>query len=223
VAVAAAVGIEEGLARLVRTLPADVSWVARRQAWAATVELWRRFPLTGAGLGAFRDAFPLVQPVHLDGTWWHAHNGPLEMLATTGVFGLLLLVMGFAPLFLRLLSVLARGRRSEDRAAGLAAIGALAAVAIHEFFDFGLTLPANALSLAVLVGAAASAHLASRTPVAPPISILRQREKVRENRRDRETQGEVPAGDDPTPVPPSGDAGRKRPGRGKRSSHRRRK
>jgi O-antigen ligase len=214
VAVAAAAGIEAGLARLVRTLPADVSWLARREAWAATVELWRRFPVTGAGLGAFRDAFPLVQPAHLDGTWWHAHSGPLEMLATTGVVGAVLLVVGLAPLFLRLLTVLARGRRSEDRAAGLAAIGALAAVAIHETFDFGLTLPANAFSLAVLVGAAASAHLASRTPVLPPLPPIRQRDPARED---------VAAGGalDLDQV----EAGRQRrgKGKGKRSTRRRRK
>ncbi len=211
VAVAAAAGIEEGLARLVRTLPADVSWLARREAWAATVELWRRFPVTGAGLGAFRDAFPLVQPAHLEGTWWHAHSGPLEMLATTGVVGAVLLGMGLAPLFLRLLTVLARGRRSEDRAAGLAAIGALAAVAIHETFDFGLTLPANAFSLAILVGAAASAHLASRAPILPPLLPVRKRDPARED---------VAAGDalDLDQV----EAGRKRhgKGKGKRPSHR---
>ncbi len=212
VAVAAAAGIEEGLARLVHTLPADVSWGARRQAWAATVELWRRFPLTGVGLGAFRDAFPLVQPASLTGTWWHAHSGPLEVLATTGVVGAILLAAGLAPLFLQLLTVLARGRRSEDRAAALAAVGALVSVAIHESFDFGLTLPANALSLAVLVGAAASARLGSRPPVAIPVTPLRKAHRAREDRS---------AGDalDLEEMQPGG----KRRGKGKRSSRHGRK
>jgi O-antigen ligase len=182
VAVAAAAGVEEGLARLVHSLPTDVSWGARRQAWAATVELWRRFPLTGVGLGAFRDAFPLVQPASLPGTWWHAHSGPLEVLATTGLAGAVLLGAGLAPLVLRLLTVLARGRRSEDRAAGLAAIGALASVAIHESFDFGLTLPANALTLAVFAGAAASARLGNRPPAPIPVTPLRKKERAREDR-----------------------------------------
>ncbi|HEV7518662.1 MAG TPA: O-antigen ligase family protein [Thermoanaerobaculia bacterium] len=212
VAVAAAAGIEEGLARLVHSLPADVSWGARRQAWAATVELWRRFPVTGVGLGAFRDAFPLVQPASLAGTWWHAHSGPLEVLATTGVAGAVLLAAGFAPLFLRLLTVLARGRRSEDRAAGLAAIGALVSVAIHESFDFGLTLPANALTLAVLAGAAASARLSSRPPVPIPVTPLRKQDRAREDRA---------AGDalDLEEMEPGG----KRRGKGKRPARRRRK
>jgi O-antigen ligase len=146
---------------MLATMPFDVSLAARRQAWAATLDLWRLFPIAGSGLGTFRDAFPLVQPATLDGTWWHAHSGPLELLATTGLAGLGLVAAGLAALVLRLVVVLRRGRRSEDRASGLAVLGALAAVGVHEWFDFGLTMPANALTLAVLAGAACSARLAS--------------------------------------------------------------
>jgi O-antigen ligase len=164
VAAALALGLQAGPARMLATMPFDVSLGARRQAWGATVALWRGFPATGTGLGTFRDAFPTVQPAGLDGTWWHAHSDPLELLATVGVIGAALAACGLAALVWRLAAVLRRGRRSEDRAAGLAALGALAAVAVHESFDFGLTIPANALTLAVLAGAAASARLASPLP-----------------------------------------------------------
>jgi O-antigen ligase len=167
IAAVLALGLQSGPARMLSTLPFDVSFGARRQAWAATLALWRSFPITGSGLGTFRDAFTLVQPAGLDGTWWHAHSGPLELLATTGLIGPLLVGAGLAALLLRLLAVLRGGRRSEDRAAGLAALGAIAAVAVHECFDFGLTMPANALTLAVLAGAAASARLASAAPPRP--------------------------------------------------------
>jgi O-antigen ligase len=161
IAAALALGLQAGPARMLATMPFDVSLGARRQAWSATLQLWRMFPLTGCGLGTFHDAFPLVQPASLEATWWHAHSGPLELLATTGVAGPLLMAAGLAALLARLLAVLRRGRRSEDRAAGLAALGALAAMAVHEWFDFGLTMPANALTLAILAGSAASARLAS--------------------------------------------------------------
>jgi hypothetical protein len=65
--------------------------------------------------------------------------------------------LGVAALVVRLLRVLRKGRRREDQAAALAALGALAAVGLHELADFGLTMPANALTLAVLCGAAAGA------------------------------------------------------------------
>ncbi|HEV3459727.1 MAG TPA: O-antigen ligase family protein [Thermoanaerobaculia bacterium] len=167
IAAALAMGLQAGPARMLATMPFDVSLGARRQAWSATWALWKSFPITGTGLGTFRDAFTLQQPAGLDGTWWHAHSGPLELLATAGLAGPLLLGAGLAALVVRLIAVLRRGRRSEDRAAGLAVLGALAAVGVHEWFDFGLTLPANALTLAILAGAASSARLGSAPP-APP-------------------------------------------------------
>ncbi len=159
IGVVAAIGLQAGLGRLLST-PVDLTWGARRTAWAATWALFRRFPWTGAGLGAFREAFPLVQPPNLPGAWRHAHNDPLELLATAGLLGAALALPGLLVVR-RLARVLRDGRRSEDRAAGLAALGALGAVAVHELLDFGLTLPANAFTLAVLVGAAASARVRS--------------------------------------------------------------
>jgi O-antigen ligase len=175
IAAALAMGLQAGPARMLATMPFDVSVGARRQAWSATVALWKSFPVTGTGLGTFRDAFTLEQPASLEGTWWHAHSGPLELLATTGLAGPLLLAAGLVVLVLRLIAVLRGGRRSEDRAAGLAALGALAAVGVHEWYDFGLTMPANALTLAVLAGAAASARIAgpgaTRGPAPGPAGV----------------------------------------------------
>ena len=59
------------------------------------------------------------------------------------------------------------GERSEDRGAALAALGALAAVAVHSCFDFGLTLPANSVTLAIIVGAALVAHRTADAKPAP--------------------------------------------------------
>jgi O-antigen ligase len=162
--VVAVVGLQEGLGRMLTTSPNEVSWVARRQAYGATLALWRRFPATGVGLGTFREAFPLVQPAALRGIWWHAHNDLLELAATTGLPGLALAAAGLWLLLRRLQAVLLDGSRSEDRAAALAALGAFTAVAVHELFDFGLTIPANAGALAVLLGAALGAKVRPPAP-----------------------------------------------------------
>jgi O-antigen ligase len=156
-AVVASIGRQEGFGRLMG-LSRNVGWSVRVDAWRATLGLIRRFPLFGTGLGSFREAFPLVQPADLAGTWRHAHNDPLELLATAGVVGLSAGLIALAALLLRLVRVLRHGRRSEDRAAALGALGALAAAGLHELVDFSLTLPANAFALAVLVGAAASSR-----------------------------------------------------------------
>lgn len=157
-AVVALIGRQEGFGRLLGLGGGGAGWSVRVEAWRATLDLVGRFPLLGTGLGTFREAFPLAQPADLAGTWRHAHNDPLELLATTGLVGLALALAGFAALLVRLAGVLRHGRRSEDRAAALGALGALAAAGLHELVDFSLTLPANAFAVAVLAGAAASAR-----------------------------------------------------------------
>ncbi len=159
----AAIGWREGLGRLLSTSAADVSWGARLHEYGAALELWRRFPATGSGLGTFRDAFPLVQPADLRGTWWHPHSDFLEVLVTAGVAGAALLAAGLWGLARRLATVLRAGGRSEDRAAGLAACGILVSLAVHESFDFGLSMPGNAVTLAVLLGAATAARTRERS------------------------------------------------------------
>ncbi len=158
----ALIGREEGFGRLLG-LGGGSGWTARVDAWRASIGLISRFPLFGTGLGSFREAFPLVQPADLAGTWRHAHNDPLELLVTVGWIGLALGVVGVVGLLRSLVAGLRDGKRSEDRAAALGALGALVAAGLHELVDFSLTLPANAFALAIVLGAAAAARL-SREP-----------------------------------------------------------
>jgi O-antigen ligase len=150
------VGLEAGLQRFLQAGMGG-GLMARLDAMAATFELWQRFPWLGSGLGSFREAFPLVQPADLYGSWWHAHNDFLELLATTGVVGFAVFASGLVALVRRLWQVLRRGERSEDRAAALAALGAIATVGAHELVDFGMTLPGNWVAMTVLCGMAAAA------------------------------------------------------------------
>ncbi len=158
VLLAVAFGARQEQARALSASAQDVSLHARLDAWQATLDLWRLFPATGAGLGAFADAFPLVQPATLGGYWTHAHNDALELLAVAGPVGLAAAAVAVFAVARGLGRRLrAEGQRSESRAAVLAGLGALAAAGVHEMFDFGLTLPANALTLAVICGAALAA------------------------------------------------------------------
>lgn len=158
----AVTAFDQGLSWMADREGLGLDWGSRVRVYRATVELWQRFPLTGSGLGTFHDAFPLVRPEEVRGSWHHAHNDYLELLATGGVVALLILVAGLLWVARRLLRVLARSRRSEDRAAALAALGVLAALAVQEAFDFGLVLPANAFAATVVAGAASGALLKGR-------------------------------------------------------------
>ncbi len=176
VGVVAAAGLQKGFGRLAETSVYEVTWNSRRQMYAAAWELWHRFPLLGSGLGSFRDAIPLTQPDDLPGTWWHAHSDWLELLATTGIVGAAIFLAGLAAVVIRLARGWASNRRSEDRAAVLAALGALVSLAIHESIDFGLTMPAVAVTLAALVGTAAVACGVEETVSAAPDAVSGPRE-----------------------------------------------
>lgn len=157
IGVVAAIGFQQGFGRLAATSAYEVTWNSRRQMYAATWDLWQSFPWLGAGLGAFRDAIPLTQPADLPGNWWHAHSDWLELLATAGLAGAVIFAAGLVPLLLRLARGWTAERPSEDRAAVLAALGALVSLSIHESIDFGLTMPATAVTLAALLGTASAA------------------------------------------------------------------
>ena len=92
--VVAAAGLQQGLGRLLSVSTFEVTWGGRAQAARAALDLWRRFPLLGTGLGTFQDAFPLVQPAGLIGTWSHLHSDWLELLLTSGVVGSVLVGSG---------------------------------------------------------------------------------------------------------------------------------
>jgi O-antigen ligase len=153
-------GLQKGLGRWLMTSRAEAGWTQRTEVWSSSLDLIGDFPLTGSGLGSFAQAFPLVQAAELvGGRWTHAHNDPLELLTTGGAVAGVLLLVGLVALVRALWRVVRDGNRTEDRVAGMAAIGALVSVGLHELVDFGLTLPANGLTLALLVGASAAARL----------------------------------------------------------------
>lgn len=149
-------------ARWGQTSVYELAWNERVETWWASLSLWLDFPLAGTGMGSFRFAFPLTQPRGAARTWTHAHSDLLEVLVTTGVVGALLLAAAMVAVVPALWEVARRGRRSEDRAAGLAALGGLTYAFFHSLTDFGLTLPANAFALAVLCGLAAGAPTGRR-------------------------------------------------------------
>jgi O-antigen ligase len=146
--------MRQSFGRLLGTSPYELAWNTRTYAYRAVLDLWGQFPWLGSGLGTFRDTFSLVQTERLPGEWTHAHSAPLELGTTIGVVGLLLVGIGVFLLLRRLLVVWFDAPSSEGKAAALAALAALAAALAHEMVDFGLTMPANAFTLAVLCGVA---------------------------------------------------------------------
>jgi len=155
VVVVAWIGLQQGLGRILGTSSYEVAWNQRPMVYLASLELWKKFPIFGTGMGTFEVAFPTVQPEAVTGgLWTHAHNDWLEILVTTGVVGFAILLVGVFVLLEMLRRVLLGSRSSSSRAAALGALGAVVAVSFHEALDFGLAMPANAFTLAVVLGLA---------------------------------------------------------------------
>ena len=151
-----------GFGRLAETSAFELTWNSRLQAWRHSLELIADSPIVGCGLGAFRQAFPRVQPAELAGSWRHAHSDLLELAVTAGLPALLLLGAALVAIVRRLWEVVQKGRRSEDRSVALGIFGAVSFAFLHSLADFSLTMPANALTLAMLIAVGCGSPLLSR-------------------------------------------------------------
>ena len=118
-------------------------------AW--TVDMWKDYPVFGSGLGSF----PVVYPRYAgEKAWWtytHAHNDYLEFGAETGVIGLSLLGLMVLLSFAAALRAQYLRRDPLMRGLSFAAMMGILALMIHSFVDFGLQIPANALTFMLLL------------------------------------------------------------------------
>ena len=143
-------------ARLNQTLKHETSLGIRLAVWQQSLRMVREFPVTGVGLGAWPELFPHYQtpPWNADWTFREAHNDYLQLLTETGVPGF----FAFAFCFTGLGLVFWRARRElvcDQIPIFAALLAALAVMAFHEFFDFCLHTPANAVLFSVILGLAA--------------------------------------------------------------------
>lgn len=132
----------------------DASYADRLAMSADSPKVFSTHPLTGAGLGAFETVYPRYQSFVNDKRIEHAHNDYAEILAETGIAGVVLVLAALA-LFVRQLrrNIHAVFVLQGETAARLrlgASIGCLGLL-VHSFFDFNLHIPANAVWFAVLL------------------------------------------------------------------------
>ena len=110
------------------------------------------FPAFGVGLGAWPELYPRYQqPPWSALLVREAHNDYVELFAETGLVGFCLL----AWFFWMVGRGLTRGlwRVSPKSTSVVAALVAgIGAMLFHEFFDFSLQIPANALLFSLFVG-----------------------------------------------------------------------
>ncbi len=128
--------VRERVARTTLAMSGDATGVdaalsGRGQIWSAALCMVREHPLNGVGAREFRNAYPQCDPApgqHAawgEGPAFHAHQIVLEILAETGVLGLLLWLAGAAMAW--------RAWRYADDAARVRACPATLALAVTVF------------------------------------------------------------------------------------------
>ncbi len=139
--------------RLQQTVGQD-SVSSRLQPAKNTLKMIRDFPIFGVGLGCWPEIFPHYAAPPWSPTFWNAtHNDYIQLGAETGLFGFGLAACFFASILARVWRAMRRIKRERVVLAG-ACVAALSAVAVHEFFDFSLQTPANALLFTLLLALA---------------------------------------------------------------------
>lgn len=116
--------------------------------WPMMARAASAFPVLGMGRGAFDAAFPRYQSEPNPNTLTHPENAVLQALAEFGVPGLLLLAVAVWA-FIGLL------RREGLDALEWASLAGVAALGLHNLFDFSLELPACAVAVLVVLGSVA--------------------------------------------------------------------
>lgn len=128
----------------------------RRSGIETALAIWKRYPLFGSGLGTFILVAPMVQPDEAERVMNHAHDDYAEILATTGAIGFVAFLVPLAVGLVRFVrsafgSDATTWRRRAFHASALASI---AVALVHALTDFNFFIPANAVTLAAIAGAA---------------------------------------------------------------------
>lgn len=134
----------------------EISTDGRVQIWSESWNLFRAYPVTGAGLGTFERALYPFRTSMPTAAVDYAHNDYLQLLSEIGLVGFALAMALGVRVFERSVAAF-RSRRVPWL--GLGVMAALLACAVHSLVDFNLYIPANALATAWIAGVASSPEL----------------------------------------------------------------
>jgi tetratricopeptide (TPR) repeat protein len=138
---------------------------ARFQYWKTALALWNDFPVFGAGAGAVKDVFPLVDDA-AGGHWVrYVHNEYINWMVEFGLAGLLLAVFAFHRFFRWIWPGFEANHHYRETYLGCGLWG-LGAVLLHSGVDYPLRQPATAIVFMMLAGVLAGLEMESRASAA---------------------------------------------------------
>ena len=131
------------------------SVTVRFSLYQSGLEMFKDFPLFGAGLGAVEHGFPYYQLKNW-GLVRHIHGDWLELFLQAGLFGGLIYLTGLIAALRKFFHIWVKCPSFTTKSLYGGGLGALLAASLHNFVEFGSQMPANALYFYVLMGALAS-------------------------------------------------------------------
>lgn len=132
---------------------------ARTEAARTALGMVRDFPLFGSGGGSFYNVFLSYRTADYGYSYVdHAHNDFVEIATDYGLLGLGTLGLLVALSLWTVLKVLARRRSPLVRGMAFGVAMSVVALLVHSAVDFNLQIPANALTMVVILAMGWIAH-----------------------------------------------------------------
>lgn len=119
-----------------------------------TLDLLKDYPLTGSGGGTFHVAYARYRGEGVTSYYDHAHQDYLEIMADSGIVGIVLLGVVVLITLWAALRALYRRRDALMRGMAFSSIMGVVALLIHSTVDFNLQIPANAATFMVMLALA---------------------------------------------------------------------
>ncbi len=117
-----------------------------------TLEMFKDYMITGVGGGSFFYAYPRYQsPEIARKSVGHAHNDWAELMAESGITGLVLFLAGIIYYLYRKLRLWRIRGDSFAVCLGAAPMAVGAAIGFHSLMDFNLHLPANCMTFIAVI------------------------------------------------------------------------
>lgn len=143
-------GVGPSFARFSGQNGTDVSMAQRfsmsRDAW----HIFLAHPVVGTGMGTLEIAFPRFQTHYIGLIVNHAHDDYVELLSDGGILGGALGLAFLFVLYRRGVRNLRRSRTPVTRSLYAGGLVACTGLLLHEFVDFNLHIPSNAIILLVI-------------------------------------------------------------------------
>jgi O-antigen ligase len=120
--------------------------------WRDTLQLIRRYPLFGCGIGGYESAVAEFQTAAPLTSANAAHNDYLQLAAELGVAGILAPAAFALAILAKALVVISHRFDPQVRNLGVACAGSLVAILVHSLTDFNLYSVANGFALSWISG-----------------------------------------------------------------------